>query len=132
MLHAHPGFRPPHRRGFWGAFALIALVVSACSVPADVLSEADEPQDPQPSSLQVSLNGTTATTAEVQADGAWRVETDDGGLGWLRVEPMEGSGDATLTIFTDRQRIEPQTYEQEIRVQDPDVDAGLGIIMRFP
>ena len=132
MPHAGPGSTPPHRIGFWGAFALIALVVSACSVPADVLADARDPDRPRPSSLQVSLNGTTATTAEVQADGAWRVETDDGGLGWLRVEPMEGSGDATLTIFADRQGIDPQAYEGEIHVQGPEVDAGLGVIMRFP
>lgn len=116
----------------WLAAVLTVLIASACSAPVVSQSEDEPPALLEPTRPYVSLNGTTSTDVKVQAEGYWSVETHDGGVGWLQVEPSEGFGDATLTVSADRRGINPSTYNGEVRMRGPQANASVGVLMRFP
>lgn len=113
----------------WLTAALVVLFTTSCTVSQ---TGSETPPLLQPTNSVVSLNGTASTSVRVQASGAWSIDTDDGGLGWLHVKPREGFGNETITVSADRTGITPRAYKGVLRIDGSQAGSSLDVLMRFP
>jgi len=103
---------------------IAALALAACNKTPEAAVSVN------PATVEVAFEGTGApVTIELKANRAWKLTTDD--QKWYSVEPLEGTGDATLYIRVDAlETVSPRAAELTITAET--ATAKLSIVQGLP
>ena len=91
--------------------------------------EGDEAVKIQASPSYLAFPGTSASTVELTADGAWTAESEQS---WLEISPSAGSGDATVSITIERNGLSPDHYAGSVLFKGASAREVVTVYMRFP
>lgn len=84
----------------------------------------------QTSPANLSFLGTSTTTVNVTANGAWSAESDQG---WLQISPASGAGSGTVTVTIDRSGLAAADYVGSILFRGATATQEVvTVYMRFP